>query len=213
MCPIPGDRDTLPPALVAWSLPRVPCLVPGCWWQQPGTGSHGQAVNVPHAKNLSPSPKPSWRRKVVRNLKAQAGAFPVLPETLGLGEAPGATGDGSGSSHPVGDAHKPQSLQEEVRDQRSKARRSTHTPLHPPSLIELINLAKIQRSVICLIQWEERQQQQPVLLPRSLSCSCQGLSTPGQLWSPRSSHQSHQCWPQAQHQQHPAPEELQLKIP
>lgn len=88
----------------------------------------------------------------------------VTRDTLGLGKPPGATGDGwwlrLAGGRPTGDGDglvsavpKPQGLQEQVNDQRGKARRSTHARLSiPPSLIELINLAKIQCTVICLIQ-------------------------------------------------------------
>lgn len=82
----------------------------------------------------------------------------------GLGKCPAAAGDGWRlcfvGSHPTGDGdelgsavYKTQGLQEQVNHQRGKARRSTHARFSiPPSLTELINLAKIQCTVICLIQ-------------------------------------------------------------
>lgn len=150
MCPMPGDRDLHPPALVARSLPR-------------GAASRDR---IPWGRwEISLIPKssaPSQSQAGARNLRAQAGAFPVLPDTLGLGQPRGQKGwqqlqsPLGGAQNPQsspGDAPKPQGLQEEVRDQRGRGRKSTHTRLCiPPSLIELINLAKMQRSVICLIQ-------------------------------------------------------------
>lgn len=109
-------------------------------------------VNLPFAKKL-------------RSQRKAGGRFLGLEgaqNTSGL-ESPDATGMAGGCAPHVAipqaedklvsAVHKPQGLQEQVSDHRGEARRSTHARLSiPPSLIELINLAKIQRAVICLIQ-------------------------------------------------------------
>lgn len=202
-----------------------PWWPPTCVTLGAGTGSHGTGGKHPWCQKAQPQHKARLGDGISELRLEHSQCSQTLP---GWG-SPGATGDGNGSSHPWGmpkNINHPWGMPKTLRacrrrwgikeGEREEAHADTHTHTRlciPPSLIELINLAEIQRSVICLIQWEERQQQQPALIPRSLCWSCQGLSTPGQLRSPHSSHQSHQCWPRAQHQQHPSPEELQLKIP
>lgn len=62
MCPIPGHRDTLPPALVPWSLPCVPCRP---WGTENPT-------NIPHGCNSQQEPTDStpssWWPGAVKSL-------------------------------------------------------------------------------------------------------------------------------------------------
>lgn len=120
---------------------------PGASGSTQGQDPMGRWGNTPDAKNLSPSPKPGWEKEGVQgsemsklrlehsqcSQKHSGRGRPWVP--LGMAVAPMNFSHPMGDAHkpqsPRGDAHKPQGLQEEVRDQRGKARRSTHTPLHP----------------------------------------------------------------------------------